>query len=304
MAYMAGADLVRPCSKWEVKRMKFSKLQGAGNDFIIVNNMEERIPEEKLGAVARQLCRRRLSIGADGFMAVDFPDQGGDYKMRFYNTDGSLGEMCGNGARCIARYGYEKGLAGENQQIETVAGMVVGKRIDRRMYQVRLNDPTVVRLNQSAQIDGKTYEYAYLELGNPGIPHAVVELPEFWQMEEDELRELGRKLRFYQDFEKGANVNFFALTGEDEVREKTFERGVEDFTLACGTGTGCVVTALALSGRVSGRDVRVLVPGGQLFITVKREASADIERITALYLTGSTNVVAEGQVTDEDFSLI
>lgn len=302
--------------------MKFSKFQGAGNDFIIINNMEERIPVEKLGSVAAQLCRRRLSVGADGLMAVDTPDQGGDYKMRFYNADGSESEMCGNGARCIARYGYEKGLAGETQNIETTAGMVTGRRIDRRMYQIRLNDPTAAELNLTAQIDGRTYGYAYLELGNPGIPHAVVELPGFRDMDEDEMRELGRKLRFYEAFPKGANVNFFELTGEDRLAEKTFERGVEDFTLACGTGTGCVVAALTLMGRVSGQDVLVDVPGGQLRITAeRRQGAADgicgtgdraeeaagrrglAAEISALYLTGPTNIVAEGEITDEDFTL-
>lgn len=287
--------------------MKFSKLQGAGNDFIIINNMEEKIPPEQLSQVAKQLCRQHFSIGADGFMAVDHPMEGGDYRMRFYNADGSQGEMCGNGARCIARYGYEKGLAGEIQRIETTAGLVVGERIDRRMYRIRLNDPTKIRLNQRMEMDGRSYEYAYLELGNPGIPHMVVELPEFLQMEEGVLRELGRKLRHFDGFPKGANVNFFALTGEDQVEEKTFERGVEDFTLACGTGTGCVVAALTLLGRVSGRDVAVNVPGGQLRIGVERNQTINPEDgamgITALFLTGPTNIVAEGQVTDEDFIL-
>lgn len=299
--------------------MKFSKFQGAGNDFIILNNMEEQIPTEKLGQVARQLCRRRFSIGADGLMAVDFPSEGGDYRMRFYNADGSQGEMCGNGARCIARYGYEKGLAGETQRIETTAGMVVGKRIGQRMYQIRLNDPTKIHLDQSVEIDGREYQYSYLELGDPGIPHVAVELPEFWLMGEEALRDLGRRLRHYEGFAKGANVNFFALTHEPDgavedscgglagktgfsgirVKERTFERGVEDFTLACGTGTGCVVAALTLQGRVSGEDVCVDVPGGELRITVERAG----EWVTALYLTGPTNIVAEGEITDEDFSL-
>ena len=104
--------------------MKFTKMQGAGNDFIIINNMEEKLPVEKLGTLAKRICTRRLSIGADGLMVVDAPTEGGDYKMRFYNADGSLGEMCGNGARCIARYGYENGLAGITQRVETTAGLV------------------------------------------------------------------------------------------------------------------------------------------------------------------------------------
>lgn len=91
-----------------------------------------------------------------------------DYRMLFYNSDGSLGEMCGNGARCICRYGYENRLAGEVQRVETTAGLVTGRRIDRRRYQIRLNDPTTVRLNAPIEVDGTVYDCAYVELGEPG----------------------------------------------------------------------------------------------------------------------------------------
>ena len=104
--------------------MKFWKMNGAGNDFIILNNLEEHLPAEDFPRLARVLCERHLSIGADGFMVVDAPTQGGDYKMLFFNSDGTMGEMCGNGARCICRYGFENGLAGETQRVETTAGMV------------------------------------------------------------------------------------------------------------------------------------------------------------------------------------
>ena len=112
--------------------MKFWKMNGAGNDFIILNNLEEHLPVDRLPQVARTLCERHLSIGADGLMVVDAPTQSGDYRMRFYNSDGSIGEMCGNGARCICRYGFENGLAGETQTVETTAGIVTGRRISPR----------------------------------------------------------------------------------------------------------------------------------------------------------------------------
>ena len=131
--------------------MKFWKMNGAGNDFIIINNIEEHIPIDKLGKLAKTLCTRRMSIGADGLMVVDKADGDADYKMRFYNADGSMGEMCGNGARCICRYGYENGLAGEIQTIETTAGIVKGERISERMYKVRLNDPGIVLLHCLAE---------------------------------------------------------------------------------------------------------------------------------------------------------
>ena len=276
--------------------MKFWKMNGAGNDFILLNNLEEHLPVEILPQVARTLCERHMSIGADGLMVVDAPTQGGDYKMRFYNSDGSMGEMCGNGARCICRYGYENRLAGEVQTVETTAGIVTGQRITERLYRIRLNDPTTVKLDSPVEVDGVKYACAYVELGNPGIPHAVVPYHDLKNADENELRELGRKIRWHSGFPKGANVNFYEITGEDAVFERTFERGVEDFTYACGTGTGSLVTVLTLQGKVSGQGVKVDMTGGQLIIDVMRDGS----RVTDLYLTGPTNIVAKGEVTDED----
>lgn len=279
--------------------MKFWKMNGAGNDFLILNNLEEHIPAEQFPRLARTLCERHLSIGADGFMVVEAPTQGGDYRMLFFNSDGTVGEMCGNGARCICRYGCEVGLAGEVQRVETTAGMVTGRRIDRRRYRVRLNDPSTIRLDCPVEVDGVTYPCAYVELGNPGLPHAVVPFQGLEDTDQNRLRELGRRLRHHPAFPKGANVNFYELTGVDQLYEHTFERGVEDFTYACGTGTGSVVTVLTLLGRVSGRGVHARMPGGELVIDVEREG----DRVTDLFLTGPTNIVCKGEVTDEELAL-
>ena len=281
--------------------MKFWKMNGAGNDFVIINNMEEKIPAEKIPYVAKTLCERHLSIGADGFMVVENPNNPSeaDYRMMFYNSDGSMGEMCGNGARCICRYGYEKGLAGEVQRVETTAGIVTGERIDKRLYRVRLNDPCNLRLDEPVEIDGETYICSYIELGNPGIPHCVVPISNLKDYPEAQLFELGRKLRYYKGYPKGANVNFCEIIGKDHIFERTYERGVEDFTYACGTGTGSVVTVLTLKGKVSGKNVKVDMTGGNLFIDVEREE----DKIKNLYLTGPTNIVAKGEVTDEELEL-
>ena len=279
--------------------MKFWKMNGAGNDFLVLNNLEEHLPVDRLPQIAWTLCERRLSIGADGLMVVDAPQAGGDYRMLFYNSDGSVGEMCGNGARCICRYGFENGLAGETQTVETTAGIVTGQRIDRRRYRIRLNDPTTIQLDAAVEVDGVRYACSYVELGNPGLPHAVVPYHNLKNADENELRELGRAIRWHKSFPKGANVNFYEMTGEDTIFERTFERGVEDFTYACGTGTGSLVAVLTLQGKVSGHDVKVDMTGGQLVIDAEREGS----RITALYLTGPTNVVCKGEVTDEDLQL-
>lgn len=279
--------------------MRFWKMNGAGNDFIVLNNLEEHLSPEVFPAMAKTLCQRHLSIGADGFMVVDAPTAGGDYKMLFFNADGSVGEMCGNGARCICRFGYETGLAGEDQTVETTAGIITGRRIDRRQYRIRLNDPTVLELEHPVEIDGVKYPCSYVELGDPGLPHAVVPYANLRNAEEGELRELGRAIRFHPSFPKGANVNFYELIGEDRIFERTFERGVEDFTYACGTGTGSVVAVLTLQGKVSGHDVQADMTGGRLAIDAERIHS----RIAALYLTGPTNIVCKGEITDEELCL-
>ena len=279
--------------------MRFWKMNGAGNDFIILNNMEEGLPHELFPQIARTLCHRHLSIGADGLMVVEGAQQGGDYRMLFYNADGSVGEMCGNGARCICRYGYETGLTGEEQTVETISGTVFGRRIDERNYRIRLTAPSIVCLEYPVEVKGKGYECSYVELGDPGLPHAAVPYPGLADMSMDQMRELGRDLRGHPAFPKGANINFFDIVGPDQIVELTYERGVEDFTYACGTGTGSVVLAMTRMGKVSGREVTVQVPGGALQVTIESNGD-DPETI---WLTGPTNVVCTGEVKDEDLIL-
>ena len=279
--------------------MKFWKMNGAGNDFIILNNLEERLPHDVLPQIARTLCERHLSIGADGLMVTEAADQGGDFKMLFFNSDGSVGEMCGNGARCICRYGFENGLAKEVQAVETTAGMIFGRRMSGRLFRIRLNDPTTIRLDCPVEADGVRYACSYVELGNPGLPHAVIPYHDLQNTPAHELRELGRSIRWNPVFPKGANVNFYELIGEDRIYVRTFERGVEDFTYACGTGAGSAVAVLTLQGKVSGHQVRADMTGGTLFVDAERTHS----HITELHLTGPTNVVCKGEVTDEDLAL-
>lgn len=278
----------------------FTKMQGAGNDFIVVNNMELGIPVEKFPAIARTVCAHRLSLGGDALMVADAPEHGGHVRMRFYNADGSEGEMCGNGARCLARYAYETGLAGEEIHMETVAGDVFGWRLSKREYRIRLNKPEVMKLNDPVEVDGVTYDCSYVELGNPGLPHAVVHLPGLEGKQLDELRPLGAALRSHPAFPKGANVNFWELLSDGRVCLRTFERGVEDFTLACGTGSGSTAAALTLRGIVpAGERVRLTMPGGELGVDV--ECGQD--GVAALYLMGDTNRVAEGVITDENLEI-
>lgn len=279
--------------------MKFWKMNGAGNDFIIINNIEEKIPKEKLSGIAKRLCERHLSIGADGFMAVAPAEGDADIRMLFFNADGSAGEMCGNGARCICRYSVENGLAGETQRIETTAGLVTGQRITRRLYQIRLNDPTVCRLDEEVVINGEALRCDYIELGSPGLPHCVVEIKDLRHYPEEELATIGKQLRYWPGYPKGANVNFYDITDENTIDERTYERGVEDFTYACGTGTGATVMALTLKKRVSGKSVKVQVKGGELIVDLHMAAG----QVQDILLTGPTNIVAKGEVCDEDLLL-
>ena len=165
---------------------------------------------------------------------------------------------------------------------------------------MRLNDPCNIRLHDRMEAEGTIYDCAYLELGDPGIPHAVVPIRGLQDYDTQTLRRLGRRLRYDPAFPKGANVNFYELIGPNHVYERTYERGVEDFTYACGTGTGSVVTVLTLLGKVSGKNVQVDMTGGRLVIDVERDGAG---RITDLYLTGPTNVVCKGEITDETLVL-
>ena len=275
--------------------MRFTKMHGAGNDFIIINNIDGAIPESVLPELAAGLCAQHVSVGADGMMVVAAPRQGGDFRMIFYNSDGSLGEMCGNGARCIARYGYENGLSGEIQHIETTAGLVTGQRMTKRLYKVRLNDPSVIDLHRSVSAGGVVYYCAYIELGDPGIPHAIVLMPDWDERDRDTLRALGRALRFAKEFPRGANVSFVKIVDSRHVKAITYERGVEDFTLACGTGCGSIAAALCLLG-LSGDELAIFMPGGELTVSL----TAEVGSVRDIYLTGPTNIVCVGDILDED----
>ena len=276
-------------------------MNGAGNDFILINNMEEKLPSDLFPHLARTLCTRRLSIGADGFMVVEAPEQGGDLKMLFFNSDGSVGEMCGNGARCICCYACEAGLSGATPVIETTAGIVKGERLSAREYRIRLNDPSVIETEHPLPEDGNIYPASYVVLGDPGIPHACVPWTDLRDADEDSLRKLGRALRFHPSFPKGANVNFYEVLENGEIYERTYERGVEDFTYACGTGTGSVACALAVKehGYADGTYSYTLhMKGGTLTVDVVIKEN----QVRDLYLTGPVNIVAKGIVTDDSLS--
>lgn len=271
--------------------MKFTKMHGAGNDFILLDNMDRSIPESSYPLLAMDLCRRRLSVGADGLIVILPAEEGGDLSMRFYNSDGSLGEMCGNGARCVARFGHDRGYAGDLQRIETTAGLVIGQRIDRDTYCVRLNDPSRFESQIGIPWEGRIIFCCYVELGDPGIPHAVADLEDWDQLEESALRDLGRMIRHWPTFPRGANVTFWKSVDENHVKAVTYERGVEDFTLACGTGAGSTAYSLRRMGYAEPGSIQLDFPGGELQVSLIEDEG----QITDLYLTGPAAVVTEGE---------
>ena len=248
-------------------------MNGAGNDFMVIDARGLTLDFSKL---ALELCK--LS-GADGFMAVDHSEIA-DFKLHFYNADGSRGEMCGNGARCICRFAYDHGIAGETMTVETDAGLVPGWRIDENQYKVRLNNPSILDLSRKGSI-------AYAELGDPGVPHAVAEYDGDLWADADCIWDHMRQLRYDPAFPKGANVNFYQPIREGEVKVLTFERGVEDFTLACGTGCGSIASVLWKKGQLPGNVLTAHNRGGTLKVTIDGLEG----EITSILLEGPTEVV-------------
>ncbi len=248
-------------------------MNGAGNDFMVIDARGQSFDFE---ALSQKLCKL---TGADGFMALDHSDRA-DFKLHFYNADGSRGEMCGNGARCICRYAYDNGIAGEDIVVETDAGLVPGKRLSDTQYRVKLNNPGVMDLHRKA-------DCAYVELGDPGVPPAVKEVPGLTWQDADSLSKMDQAMRYDPAFPKGANANLYTWTGEDEIRILTFERGVEDYTLACGTGSSSTAAVLWLQGRLSGGQLLVHNQGGDLRVII---GGTDSE-ITSIELEGPTEVV-------------
>lgn len=268
-------------------------MHGAGNSFLLTETLHGELQGEDLSGLALRLCSPETGPGADGLIVLVPTEGEEDFGMLFYNSDGSLGEMCGNGARCAARYGVEHSLVREaaHIRIRATAGLVHARRLTEEQYELRLNDPSVIDLHRAASDGTKTVDCVYTELGEPGIPHAVLEVSPGAFDDLPLLRERGRALRHSPAFPKGANVSFVYMTGPKRLRAITYERGVEDFTLACGTGCGALALAMILRGRIAGEEVGIDMPGGHLSVRLRREG----DTVRDLLLTGPTAVLGEGE---------
>jgi len=252
--------------------MTVTYMNGAGNDFMVIDARGQALD---FSALSLELCKL---YGADGFMAVDNSEVA-DFRLHFYNADGSRGEMCGNGARCICRYAYDHGIAGEHMTVQTDAGIVHGQRLSETQYKVWLNLPGLVDLSRKGDI-------AYVELGDPGVPHGVQEIPNLTWEDKEALREQAKALRYDPAFPKGANINMYTWISESAIRILTYERGVEDYTLACGTGSASTAVVLWMKGLVKDR-LTVENPGGTLTVTLAVQQGT----LTELTLEGPTEVV-------------
>ena len=258
--------------------MRVTHMSGAGNDFAVIDARGLQLDFSEL---ARKLCKE---LGCDGFMAVDTSSVA-DFRLHFYNADGSRGEMCGNGSRCICKFAYDLGIAGEDMAVQTDAGIVYGCRLAADRYRVKLNNPGIVDL-------ARKEDTAYIELGTPGVPHAVKEIPGLRHEDREALRSLGVELRYDPAFPKGANVNFYHWLDQHTIRILTYERGVEDYTLACGTGSASVAVVLYLKGELPGKALAVENPGGTLGITLEGADGC----VEALYLEGPAEVIREFEI--------
>lgn len=253
--------------------MQVWHMSGAGNDFMVIDARGKTLDLPKL---AVELCKQ---THADGFMALDRSEVA-DFKLHFYNSDGTRGEMCGNGARCICRFAYDLGIAGESMTVETDAGLVPGWHLSDDRYRLEMNKPSVFDPDRK---DG----VAYVELGDPGIPHGVLEVPGLTWERADALKDMARALRHDPAFPKGANINLYTRLDEKAVRVLTFERGVEDYTLACGTGCTSVAVTLWKQDKLPGGVLTAENKGGTLKVTV----AGDGNTITSLLLEGPAEVL-------------
>jgi diaminopimelate epimerase len=265
--------------------LEFTKMNGAGNDFVLLDGrgQKPRLTREQIV----RLCDRHRGIGADGLILL-VPSASGqaDWAWEFYNSDGSIGEMCGNGARCFARFVQQRTGVQRELSFETLAGVIRASFQGERVT-VSLTEPKELRLNEPLPLaSGKQVVHSV----DTGVPHAVLFVP---NADQARVSELGPEIRRHAHFQpRGTNVNFVQVLGPGHIRVRTFERGVEGETLACGTG----VTASALiASRVQhfGSPVKVQVQGGdELQVSFKEDHGA----FTEVRLTGPAEFVFEGRI--------
>ena len=248
-------------------------MHGASNDFILVDDRELKFPADDKAWIAR-IASRRTGVGSEGVLLIQ-PSGRADFKMRFFNPDGGEADMCGNGARCIARLARDLGAAPAGMAMETGAGLVKAEiRGDAVLLQ--MTEPRDWRLNGTVLVDGRSVAYGFV---NSGVPHVVIETEDLASVN---VQDLGSRIRHHKDFAPaGTNVNFISVTGADSIRVRTYERGVEAETLACGTGMVACGLVAAKLGRV-GLPVRVTPASGDVLTVDGRLTPDGATKVTLL----------------------
>jgi diaminopimelate epimerase len=264
--------------------LRFTKMNGAGNDFILIDNRAGEIDLDR-SQIAR-LCDRHRGIGADGILLLETASDHVDFRMRYFNADGGEAEMCGNGARCFARFANKTTGAEGEISFETPAG-IISAELAGDLVTLQMTEPTDLRFNIPLRIGG---EKRIVHFINSGVPHVVVPVAQVGDV--DVLRE-GSAIRHHEMFSpKGANVNFIEKRGADKIAVRTYERGVEDETLACGTGVVASALVFAVSDDVKG-PIDVIARGGDELRVGFTKAGTTFEDVT---LTGPAEFVFEGTV--------
>jgi diaminopimelate epimerase len=274
--------------------IEFFKMSGSGNDFILIDNREHPV-EAAIGAMAvvdfvRAVCQAKVSVGADGLIMIQKAERA-DFAWRFFNADGSEVEMCGNGGRCAARFAFLRGIAGEKMSFETLAG-IIDAEVRGAIVKLRLTDPIDLRIGETLAIDGQDYTVDSI---NTGVPHAVYFVDDAAACD---VFGRGRKTRYHEHYQpRGTNANFVQLLDRHHLRVRTYERGVEDETLACGTG--CVASTLiaAEKGLVEA-PVDVRVQSGE---TLRIHFEKTPNGFVRVYLEGRAKVVSQGFLWEEAY---
>jgi diaminopimelate epimerase len=266
-------------------RYHFWKMHGAANDFILVDDRAQTFPAGDRAWLAK-IMSRRTGVGSEGILLIQPAQAGADFRMRFFNPDGGEAEMCGNGARCVARLAHDLRVAPDQMKFETAAG-IVGAEIRGGNVLLHMTEPRDWRMHRTLELDGRSFPYHFV---NSGVPHAVVEVKD---LDAVDVQSLGSQIRHHRDFAPaGTNANFIAVTGPDSIRVRTYERGVEAETLACGTG---IVASGLIAGRLGRAKTPVHVrPASGDTLEVSYTATAD--GATAVTLLGPAVHVFEGTI--------
>lgn len=260
----------------------FHKMQGCGNDFVIIDNRELAVPVEHMPEWAKRVCRKCFGVGADGLIFLESApaDSGVDFRWHFYNADGSRAEMCGNGARCASKLGNLLGIAPAKHVLGTDAGGVRCEVLDDGQVRVRLTPPVDLMTGLELELDGQTLTSHFV---NTGVPHAVIFSEDVSLLD---VKLLGRAVRYHQTFNpKGTNANFVTVKDSANLLLRTYERGVEDETYACGTGA-CASAVIAHSLGLTGPEVNVTTTGGEVLGVSLEEGH--------VYLRGAAEVCFSG----------